>query len=106
MCAIISMVFINTLLVQTTTSCNPKVDCFLVDFPASLDLPKQLYTTPVSCNNLTDDSLFVCYKFQFDLANALAVAGGLITIAKLTINYNIECVDEQADRKDKNTHHV
>ena len=86
-CVTIGMVFINTLLVQRSTSCNPKVDCFLMDTSASFDPSKPAFnTTPVNCNNLTDDSLFVCYKFQFDLSNALAVAGGLITIAKLTIN--------------------
>ena len=86
-CLTIGAAFINTLFVHTTTSCNPKVDCFMVDSSASLDLFKQpLYNTPVNCSNLTDDSFFVCYKFQFDLSNALAVAGGLITIAKLTIN--------------------
>ena len=85
-CLIISMVFINTLLVQRTMSCDTDVDCFLVDISTSFDLSEQdLYTTPVNCSNLTDDSVFVCYKFQFDLTNALAVAGGLITIAKLTI---------------------
>ena len=83
-CVIIGTVFINTLLVQRTTSCDADVDCFLVDSSASLDLSKQ--DLPVNCSSLTDDSLFVCYKFQFDLTNALAVAGGLITIAKLTIN--------------------
>ena len=83
-CVIIGAAFINTLFVHTTTSCNPKVDCFLVDSSASLDPP--LYNTPVNCSNLTDDSSFICYKFQFDLINALAIAGGLITITKLSIN--------------------
>ena len=81
---LIGTAFINTLLVQRTMSCNPKLDCFLVNSIANYDL--SLYTTPVNCNNLTDESVFVCYKFQFDLTNALASAGGLITIAKLTIN--------------------
>ena len=83
-CSIIVLAFMDTLLVQRTTSCNPKVECFLVSFFPYLD--QDLYTMPVSCNNLTDDSLFVCYKFHFDLTYALASAGGLITIAKLTIN--------------------
>ena len=85
--ALISMAFINTLLVQRTVSCNPKVDCFLYNITAAFDFSKQdVFTTLVNCNNLTDDSVFICYKFQFDLTYALAVAGGLITIAKLTIN--------------------
>ena len=75
------------------------MDCYLVDFPASLDLSKQMYTTPVSCNNLTDDSLFVCYKLQFDLTNALAVAGGLITIAKLTINITLSALSWLMNRQ-------
>ena len=81
---LIGTAFINTLLVQRTTSCNPKLDCFLVNSIANYDLV--LSNTPVNCNNLTDGSVFVCYKFQFDLINALASAGGLITIVKLTIN--------------------
>ena len=88
-CVIIGIAFINKLLVQTTTSCNPKVDCFLKNSSTSDGLEvfeQNLYTTPVNCSNLTDDSEFVCYKFQFDLISALAVAGGLITIAKLNIN--------------------
>ena len=89
-CLTIGIAFINTLLVQTTTSCNPKMDCFLVNSLASVDLSKPAWhIMPVNCNNLTDDLLFVCYKFQFDLAKALAVAGGLITIAKLTINITL-----------------
>ena len=99
-CVIIGMAFINTLLVQRTMSCNPKVDCYLVNTSDSLDLSKQaLYTTPINCNNLTDDSLFVCYKFQFDLTNALAVAGGLITIAKLTINITLSALSWLMNRQ-------
>ena len=99
-CLIISMVFINTLLVQRTMSCDADVDCFLVDISTSFDLSEQdLYTTPVSCNNLTDDSVFICYKFQFDLANALAVAGGLITIAKLTINITLSVLSWLMNRQ-------
>ena len=88
-CVIIGIAFINKLLVQTTTSCNPKVECFLKNSSNSDGFEffeQNLYNTPVNCSNLTDDSLVFCYKFQFDLINALAVAGGLITIAKLSIN--------------------
>ena len=98
--ALIGIAFANTLLIQTTTSCNPKVDCFLLNFTATFDLHGLFkYTTPVSCNNLTDDSLFVCYKFQFDLTNALAVAGGLITIAKLTINITLSVLSWLMNRQ-------
>ena len=38
-CSIIGMIFVNTLLVQRTTSCNPKVECFLVDTTVSLIKP-------------------------------------------------------------------
>ena len=49
-CSIIGMIFVNTRLVQRTTSCHPKVECFLVDATVSLIKPV-LHTTPVNCSN-------------------------------------------------------
>ena len=80
-------VFVEKLLLKVTHLCEPGMECFLTDnhFAEYKTSSSHSYTL-TNCSDISVDTHVTCYMFQFDLFTALAVAGGLITISKATIN--------------------
>ena len=93
-----AIVFLDVLLIDVTSSCNPsasRTDCFLNT--GLLDI-SNLYDEPIDCKNqtsLSDKVTFVCYKYTLNLGGAFGVAGGYFATGIMFLNLIGACYGKQ-----------
>ena len=94
MTVMILMVFINTLILKESNTCEPGMTCYMASDNCTVDDSKILN---INCSSiLANNTPVICYKFQFDVVSALVAAGGLISVAKITIHLLIHVLHHMA----------
>ena len=84
MTVMILMVFINTLILKESNTCEPGMTCYMASDNCTVNDSKIVYD---NCSSiLANNTPVICYKYQFDMVSALVAAGGLISVAHVTIH--------------------
>ena len=84
MTVMILMVFINTLILKESNTCEPGMTCYMASDNCTVNDSKIVYD---NCSSiLANNTPVICYKYQFDVVSALVAAGGLISVAQVTIH--------------------
>ena len=88
--AMITLIFLDILLIERGYSCRIGADCFVMT--SNGDYWSSLYDEPIdNCtiaeevmsNNASNFTELICYKYGFQFASAAGIAGGLLTIFSL-----------------------
>ena len=83
MTVMILMVFIDKLILKISHTCEPGMTCYVTSGNCTIDNRDIFY----NCSNIPNENTPVtCYKYQFDVVSALVAAGGLISVAQVTIH--------------------
>ena len=94
MTVMILMVFINTLILKESNTCEPGMTCYMASDNCTVNDSKIVYD---NCGSiLANNTPVTCYKYQFDVISALVAAGGLISVAHVTIHLLIYVLHRMA----------